>query len=124
MTDQISDPHRILVVDDNPDIRGLVGLTLSKYRLSYACDGESGLEATRALRPDLVVLDVMMPKLDEFGFLDAISNDPRLRFTKVLVLSAKSLTEDLLTGYKLGALDYVTKPFRRDILSAKVDRLI
>ena len=124
MTDQISDAHRILVVDDNPDIRGLVGLTLSKYRLSYACDGESGLEATRALRPDLVVLDVMMPKLDGFGFLDAISNDPGLRFTKVLVLSAKSLTEDLLTGYKLGALDYVTKPFRRDILSAKVDRLI
>ena len=116
--------HRILVVDDNSDIRELLGLALQDYQVFFAVDGEEGLAETRRLKPDLVVLDIMMPKLDGFSFLREVEKDDGLQFLKVLVLSAKSTKEDLLQGYKLGAIDYLTKPFKKDILAVKVDRLL
>ena len=116
--------HRVLVVDDNRDIRELLGLELQDYQVFFAVDGEEGLVETRRLKPDLVVLDIMMPKLDGFAFLREVEKDEGLKFLKVLVLSAKSTKEDLLQGLELGAIDYLTKPFKKDILGAKVDRLL
>ena len=117
-------PNRILVIDDSSEVRELVGFALEGYRVHYACDGREGLEMARAVEPDLVVLDIMMPNMDGLAFLKAASADPRLRYTKVLVLSARSLKEHIVEGFRLGAVDYVTKPFKADILRAKVDRLI
>ena len=116
--------HRVLVVDDNRDIRELLGLELQDHQVFFAVDGEEGLAETRRLKPDLVVLDIMMPKLDGFSFLREVERDDGLKFLKVLVLSAKSTKEDLLQGLELGAIDYLTKPFKHDILAAKVDRLL
>ena len=124
MGEHILKPQRILVVDDNEDIRDLVGLALGDYRIAYASDGIDGLAKTRQLRPDLVVLDIMMPRLDGFAFLSEVRKDDRLRFLKVVVLSARTMKEDLMKGLELGAIDYVTKPFKKDVLAAKVDRLI
>ena len=116
--------HRVLVIDDNRDIRELLGLELQDYQVFFAVDGEEGLVETRRLKPDLVVLDIMMPKLDGFSFLRELEREDGLRFLKVLVLSAKSTKDDLLQGLQLGAIDYLTKPFKNDILAAKVDRLL
>lgn len=115
---------RILIVDDNPDIRDVLAGVFKRYNLAFAFDGEQGLEAARETRPDLVILDLMMPKLDGFGFLAAAKDDPALRHLRVLVLSAKTLKDDMLKGYDLGAVDYVTKPFNRELLRIKAERLL
>ena len=116
--------HRVLVIDDNRDIRELLDLELQDHQVFFAADGEEGLAEIRRLKPDLVVLDIMMPKLDGFSVLRELEKDDGLRFLKVLVLSAKSTKEDLLQGLQMGAIDYLTKPFKNEILAAKVDRLL
>lgn len=116
--------QRVLIADDNEDVRELVGIALDGYRLSFADDGEQALESVRRQQPDLVVLDIMMPRMDGFAFLEAIQRDETVRFLKVVVLSAKTMKDDMLKGFSLGAIDYLTKPFRTDVLRAKVDRLV
>ncbi len=121
-------PHNIiLIVDDDPTIREVIQDALEEegYRLSFARDGEEGLTVIRESTPDLVILDVMMPKLDGFGVLQAIQVDETLKFTKVIVLSAKEMPEAKVQGLNLGALDYIEKSnFRGEILRAKVARLL
>lgn len=116
--------ERILIVDDNQDIRDILGNTLKGYKLSFAEDGEKALMSVKAERPDLVILDIMMPRLNGYQFLQAINDDPALRFIKVIIISAKALTEDQVKGLKLGAVDYITKPFDKILLREKAARMI
>lgn len=104
---------RILLVDDHSDIRRLIRITIGKdFDVLEAEDGLSGLEIARHQKPDLVVLDVMMPgDLDGLDVLDAIKADPELVQTRVIMVTARGQTRDFDEGMKRGADAYFIKPF-------------
>lgn len=111
----------VLVVDDNPDMRRYLTRIISGYcRVEIAADGEAALAAARATRPDLVLSDVMMPKLDGFGLLRALRADPQTREIPIVILSARAGEESLLQGIETGADDYLIKPFSARELLARV----
>ena len=116
---------RILIVDDNADIRRLIGTILSPsgHELLYAEDGEKALEIVKQSSPDLVVLDVMMPKMDGLMVLKQMRVAGLRDSTKVLMLTAKASESDWVRGYKLGADSYLTKPFDPPELTAAVEDL-
>jgi DNA-binding response OmpR family regulator len=103
----------VLVVDDEQDILDLVRYRLEHdgYRVITASDGESGLSIARAERPDLCVLDVMMPKLSGLEVLAHLRDDPSTAAIRVILLTARGQDADVDRGFELGAHDYVTKPF-------------
>jgi DNA-binding response OmpR family regulator len=113
----------VLVVDDDHDIRVLVRTLLERagYGVVDAADGREGLRALHARRPDLVVLDATMPGLDGWETLERIRE---LTDVPVLMLSARSTELDKVRGLKSGADDYVTKPFGRQELLARVEALL
>lgn len=118
---------RLLVVEDNHDLRDyLLGLLGGHYDVELADDGADALERIRRARPDLVLADVMMPRLDGFGLLDAIRGDPALRDLPVVLLSARAGEEAAAEGFAAGADDYLVKPFSAaDLLTrlrANLDR--
>ncbi len=103
---------KVLVVDDDPVIVRLlrVNFEMEGYDVATAADGEEGLSAVRTNRPDIVVSDVMMPKLDGLGFAVALKSDPALARIPIILLSAKAQNADIDAGLDI-ADDYVTKPF-------------
>ncbi len=112
---------RVLVADDNADMRDYVSRVLgSRFEISTAADGEEALEAIRANPPEVIVSDVMMPKLGGFGLLSAIRSDPRLELIPVILLSARAGEEARIEGVEAGADDYVIKPFSARELLARV----
>ncbi len=104
---------KVLVVDDEPFICRSLSFVLRKenYEVFEARNGEEALEAIRTHRPDLVFLDVMMPKVNGFEVTKLVKSDPELKNTKIILLTAKGQDSDRETGRKLGADDYMTKPF-------------
>jgi len=116
----MSDRSRILVIEDDPAIRlGLrKSLGFEGYEVQEAADGERGLELVFERRPDLVVLDLMLPRVNGFEVCRTIrKHDPTI---PILILSAKEQESDKLMGFDLGADDYVTKPFSTRELIARV----
>ena len=109
----MGDQRRVLVVDDEPDVLLLcrVNLEFEGYEVSTAPDGQAGLEACRELKPDVVLLDVMMPKMDGWQTLEAIKADEELAHIPVVMLTAKVQDEDQIRGWSAGAAEYITKPF-------------
>ena len=114
--------RHVLVVDDNADLRAYIERLLDEqdYRVTTASDGEHALALARANQPDLVITDVMMPKLDGFGLLARIRDDARLRDLPVIMLSARAGEEAQIEGLAAGADDYLTKPFSARELLARV----
>jgi len=117
---------RILIVDDEPNIFISLEFLMMRegHEVHVARDGEAGLVAVRDQRPDLVVLDVMMPKLDGFSVLASIRSDPALAQTRVLMLTAKDREAECETELDLGANAYMTKPFSPRELVDKVKELL
>jgi CheY-like chemotaxis protein/anti-sigma regulatory factor (Ser/Thr protein kinase) len=115
----------VLIADDNADMRAHLDRLLSAHwDTALAADGESALAATRHLRPDLIVTDVMMPVLDGFDLIAAIRADPALATTPVLMLSARAGVEAVSEGFARGADDYLPKPFRsRELVERVAARL-
>jgi DNA-binding response OmpR family regulator len=113
---------QILLVDDDPWIVRMVTSVLSKrgHRVYSASDGEQGLRRALELHPDLIISDVMMPKLDGWALLRALRAHPELAQTPVLLLTALSTDEDRIRGLRLGADDYLAKPFRFEELDLRV----
>src|SRR5215207_8092370 len=109
----------ILVVDDKPNIRSMLQDFLGEqgYRVVTADNGQQALYAARYEKPDLVLLDVMMPGMDGFAFLPAFRRDSN---APVILLTAKLEEQDKIIGLELGADDYVTKPFGMRELLARV----
>jgi DNA-binding response OmpR family regulator len=115
---------RVLVVDDDPVIADLVSFRLARLGLevSVETDGQAGLAAARELRPDLVVLDWMMPRMNGLEMCAALRADPdaELARTPVLLLTAKAQEPDLERGFAAGATDYIVKPFSPRELATRV----
>ncbi len=112
---------RILWADDNADMRQYVRRLLGeRYDVEAVPDGEAALEAARARPPDLVLSDVMMPRLDGFGLLNALRADPATRAIPVILLSARAGEESRVEGLEAGADDYLVKPFSARELLARV----
>lgn len=105
--------HKILVVDDEPFICRSLTFVLrkAKYEVLEARNGEEGLAAIREHKPDLVFLDVMMPKMDGFQVTQAVRSDSALDDIKIILLTAKGQECDREVGKDAGANDYMTKPF-------------
>lgn len=116
---------RILVIDDEPDVLLLcrVNLEFEGHEVFEAPDGESGLETAAAERPDLIVLDIMLPQRDGFSVLELLHTMEETHGIPVILLTAKAREEDQIRGWRTGADEYVTKPFSPVALSEAVRRV-
>lgn len=112
----------VLVVDDDPDVARFVEVNLRSagYDVTVASNGEEAIERAVELRPDLVLLDVMMPKLDGFEVAQRLRRDPRTSSSSIIMLTAKALSSDKVLGLSSGADDYIIKPFDPVELLARV----
>jgi len=119
-------PARILAVDDAPQNLEILRARLEAngYEVITAADGEEGLARARDSDPDLVLLDVMMPKLDGVAVLKILKEDSALRFVPVVLVTAKSDMRDVVAGLEAGADDYLVKPFDQAALIARVRSLL
>jgi signal transduction histidine kinase/PleD family two-component response regulator len=116
---------RILLADDNADMRGyFTSLLTPDYRLEAVTDGEEALAAARRERPELIVSDVMMPRLDGFGLIKELRADPQLRDIPVILVSARAGEESRIEGLDAGADDYLVKPFSARELLARVGAML
>ena len=118
--------HRILLVDDEPDILEFVKYTLVKegYEVFTAQNGAEALKAAAQHRPHLILLDMMMPVMDGAQTCRAIREDPQLRDTMVVFLSALGEEEQQLAGFGVGADDYLTKPIKMKLLVSRVQAIL
>jgi DNA-binding response OmpR family regulator len=110
--------EKILVIEDEPAVRENLAeiLELAQYEVFVAADGIEGIELTRHHRPDLIICDVMMPKMDGFEVLETLQADPDLATIPLIFLTAMADLQNLREGMDLGADDYLTKPFELDEL--------
>ncbi len=117
---------RIVVADDDIDIRELVEFKLSTmgHEIVAVGDGGAALEACRAHKPDLAVLDVMMPGVSGLDAIRMIRSDPDLLDLPVILLTARAQESDVETGFDSGADDYITKPFSPRELASRVEALL
>ena len=114
---------RILIVEDDATIRTILEMALmgAGFRHVSSCArGDEGLQEILRTKPDLVLLDVMLPGLDGFTLARRVRGTPALAATRILMLTARSENEDIVRGLEAGADDYVTKPFDRLVLLARV----
>jgi len=115
----------MLIVEDNADLRNYIGSIFENdYQLIMAVDGEEGLLKTLEYIPDVVICDLMMPKLDGLGFCEQLKNDERINHIPVVMLTAKASMSDKLIGLAKGADDYLSKPFNKEELTLRVSNLV
>jgi CheY-like chemotaxis protein len=118
---------RILVVEDNVDTSAMLRLLLEKtgYTVSVAYNGEEGLAAAKNVRPDLILLDLMMPVLDGFGTHRALKDDPSLAQIPVIILTAKAGMASLFESMgQQGVKAYLTKPISPELLRSTIKRVL
>ena len=115
-------PPRILIVDDSEANRDILSARLAPhgYELMHAADGEEALAAARERAPDLILLDVMMPKIDGFEVCRRLKQDAALPFMPIILVTARADTRDVVTGLEAGADEYLTKPIDQSALVARV----
>lgn len=126
MPSEPTPPYRVLVVDDEPDIAGLVAYHLAKagYRVSTAADGPEALARARAERPDLVVLDLMLPGRSGLDVLAELRRGDETKQMGVILLTARKEEQDRIAGLSQGADDYLAKPFSPQELVLRVGAVL
>lgn len=114
--------NKVLIIEDEAHIVELIAYNLEAggYAVSKAFDGKEGLELINQVKPDLIILDIMMPKIDGIGVLNRLRNDKTISHIPVIMLTAKSSEIDKVIGLEVGADDYMTKPFSINELMARV----
>jgi len=119
-------PPRILIVDDNPvNVKVLqTRLAAEGYEVITAADGEEGLAAARSLTPDLILLDVMMPKVDGFEVCRQLRADAAFPFTPIILVTAMADSKDIVAGLEAGGDEYLTKPVDHAALAARVRSML
>ena len=117
---------RVLVIDDEPDVRWLLRLSLERvgHEVLLAEDGLRGVAMAQRQRPDVIVLDIMMPVMDGYGVLKALGKDTRTADLPVLVLTAKAIPEEEARVTGAGAKRFLTKPFDPEDLAGELERLL
>jgi len=117
---------RVLIADDDALLRSLIEFKLSArgYQVIPAADGHEALRLIENERPDLIILDSMMPGMDGFAVLQSIKSKPELASIPVVMLTARKQESDIVGALQQGASDYVTKPFIPEELAMRVARLI
>ena len=120
-------PYKVLLVDDEPAILGLVLATLSiddRYEILTAGDGDMALEVCKEHRPDLVYLDMLMPRKDGITVCQELRSDPELRSTRIVMVTAMSQESDRAKATFAGADGYITKPFSPKALLEKTEEML
>ncbi len=122
----MSSPARILAVDDEPELTSLIGYHLARagHEVTMAANGWEALDAVRTHRPDLILLDLMLPDLDGFGVCEILRREAATATIPIIIISAWASPDSRNLGLELGALDYITKPFSPAELVARVNRLL
>jgi len=122
----VHNPPRILAVDDVPENLDIVRMRLEAhgFEVVTATDGEEAIEQTHKYRPDLILLDIMMPKLDGISVLKILKQDQTLGFIPIILLTAKADRSDIVAGLDAGGDDYLTKPFDQAALIARVRAML
>jgi class 3 adenylate cyclase len=122
----VRDPPLILAVDDTPENLEILRLRLESkgYVVETAADGEEGMARARELKPDLILLDIMMPKRDGISVVKELKGDETMRSIPVILVTAKADTRDLVEGLDAGGDDYLTKPFEHAALMARVRSML
>ena len=116
---------KVLIIDDNEELRNYIAGCLGDHFDTYqAKNGEDGLVKCRSLQPTLCVCDVMMPKMDGFEFCESLKQDDTISHIPIIMLTALSQVENKIKGYKLGADDYLAKPFDPSLLKIRIDNII
>ncbi|MGJ8656563.1 MAG: response regulator transcription factor [Akkermansiaceae bacterium] len=116
----------ILIIEDEIDIAELISFNLERNQFipEQAHDGQAGIDKAYQIHPDLIILDLMLPKKDGFTVFKELKNDERTRNTPVLILTAKAQTEDRIAGLEIGADDYLTKPFSPKELILRIKAIL
>ena len=124
--DRIGEGKNILVIEDDPSVQTLVRKALGMYgfTVTVADDGLDGLMKLENFKPDLIIADMMMPRLDGMTFVKAIKARAETRSIPVIFLTAKSDPKSMIEGINVGARFYVTKPFQIDDLVGKVQKAL
>lgn len=119
-------PGRILIVDDEPDIVAVIKERLSSagYEILVAEDGYRGLETARQEKPDLIILDLMLPKVEGYKVCRMLKFDREFSYIPIIILTARNLPIEEEIAYSTGANLYLTKPFDGDVLLKKVQELL
>ncbi len=115
---------KILIVEDEQHINRLIELVLISggyYKIYKAFNGKDALEKVKKEKPDLVLLDIMIPEIDGYSLAKIIKNDDNLNHIQIIMLTAKKMEKDILKGFETGAIDYISKPFSNKILLARVN---
>ena len=117
---------RILVVDDEPEIHAVLGKLLAKhgYAVESAYNADEAYAAIEAARPDLMILDIMMPRISGFEVCSRIKSDPATKEILILIVSARDEQANRIEGLKHGADDYVSKPFHLQSLIRKIEHML
>ena len=118
--------HQILIVEDDPDIRALVVFKMlqANFEVAEEEDGEAGLAAARELKPDVILLDWMMPKMSGIEVLLQLRADAETATIPVIMLTARAQESEIERGFAAGADDYIVKPFNPRELHSRVDALL
>jgi len=112
-----NDKRKILIVDDEPNVRRLVGTMLNKkYAVLEAEDGSQAIDIACTKKPDLILMDILMPKMDGYTSCYAIKNEPTTKSIPIIMLSAIDLKLNLKLSQDIGADGYITKPFTKKAL--------
>jgi len=116
---------RVLVVDDSATERHIIGEVLGKqgFEVSFAEDGEKGVAQAKSIKPDLIIMDVVMPGMNGFQATRAISNDPETKHIPIILCTTKDQETDKVWGVRQGAKDYVVKPINSAELLSKIAAL-
>ncbi len=117
---------RVLVIDDEPDVRWLIRMSLERagHEVIDAEDGLRGVALAQRQRPEIIVLDLMMPVMDGYAVLDALAKDARTASVPVVVLSARAIPDEAERAVDAGARRFLEKPFDPDLLAGELNELL
>lgn len=123
---ETKETKRILIVDDTEDVVKLLKMYLEhhRYEVITAIDGPEGLEKAKTEKPDLIVLDLMLPRMNGYKVCGLLKRDARYAKIPIILFTAKAQEKDIKLGEEVGADAYITKPFEPEVLLSKIEELI